>query len=98
MHHCRQLQRFKFKDAWKLDNQGVRIDNNFALDRNTGMITMKKGMDFGNKDVRTFSIDFLVEDPTHGQVGSKAVHATVNITVQKISRYKSHLNHTLAEL
>ena len=48
------------------------------------MITMKKGMDFQGQMSRTFTIDFLVEDPVHGQVGSRAVPATVNVTVQKI--------------
>ena len=71
------MQTFKFKDAW-------RHQENFALDRNTGMITMKKGMDFQGKESLTFSIDFLVEDPIHGQVGSRAVPANVNVTVQKI--------------
>ena len=70
---------FRFKEAW-------RWERNFALDRNTGMITMRRGIDFKGKDVQTYSIDFVVEDPVHGQVNSRAVPATVNITVQKIPR------------
>ena len=69
---------FKFKQPsqWRRD---------FALDRNTGMITMLKTITLEN-EINNFVIEFEVEDATHAQIGENAVAATVNITVQKISR------------
>jgi hypothetical protein len=49
------------------------------------MITMKKGIRLG-QEIETFTIDFVVEDPVHGQVKSSAVTATVNVTVQRIPK------------
>ncbi len=69
---------FKFKDPnkWR---------NDFELDSNTGMITMKRNI-FLLQDLNYFTIDFLVEDPSHRQYGVDAVSARVNVTIQKISK------------
>ena len=37
-------------------------------------------------DILKYSIDFLVEDPVHGQVNQNAVPATVDITIKRIPR------------
>lgn len=39
-----------------------------------------------DNDINNFILDFKVEDPTHDQVGDKAVTATVKVTIQKITR------------
>jgi len=39
-----------------------------------------------DNEVNNFNLEFLVEDPTHGQVGEKAVMAIVKVTIQKITK------------
>lgn len=78
-------------DDWDLPDKSFRFKNpsqwrrDFKLDRNTGMITMLRSIALEN-DSNNFVIEFEVEDSTHGQVGENSVAATVNVTVQKISR------------
>ncbi|TRY62862.1 hypothetical protein TCAL_07709 [Tigriopus californicus] len=69
---------FKFKDRQRWDGQ-------FALDRNTGMITMRRGIRLQG-EITTFEIDFAVEDPKHNQVGRSAVEAKVKVVIQKIPK------------
>ena len=75
------------KDDWDLPDKTFKfkrtVRHGFKLSRHTGMITMPKGIKLP-QEINTFLLEFLVEDPIHNQVGSKAVSATVNITVQKI--------------
>ena len=68
--------KFKSKSRWQ---------NHFALNRNTGIITMKEGIRLP-EEINTFVIDFVVEDPVHNQIGASAVSARVNVTVQKIPK------------
>lgn len=80
----------KDKDDWDLPDKTFKFKNSylypgFALNRNDGVITMKKGIALPD-DINNYLIHFLVEDPVHGQVDSSAVEATVNITVQKIQK------------
>lgn len=77
-------------DDWDLPDKKFQFKNpsaypDFALDRNTGMITMKEGIDLV-KEVQSWLLEFLVEDSVHGQTGRSAVTATVNVTVQKIPK------------
>ena len=78
-------------DDWDLPDKTFRFRNpdkwrgTFELNSNTGMITMKRGI-FLPKEMNYYSLDFIVEDPEHGQVGKDAVEAKVNVTVQKISK------------
>lgn len=78
-------------DDWDLPDKTFRFRNplqwgrSFGLDSNTGMITMKKGIPLP-EEVNTYSIDFLVEDPIHGQINRNAVSATVNVTIQRIPK------------
>lgn len=69
---------FRFKDSGKWRNH-------FRLDSNTGMITMLRGISLPH-EINSFNVDFLVEDPTHDQTGRNAVAASVNITIQRISK------------
>jgi len=66
---------FKFKEYGKFPH--------FTLNKYSGMITMKRGLKL-NEEVETFFMEFLVEDPVHGQTGNNAVGANVTVTVQKI--------------
>ncbi len=80
----------KDKDDWDLPDKTFRFKNSylhqgFALDRTNGMITMKRNIDLP-EEINSFLIHFLVEDPVHNQVGTAAVEATVNVTVQKIPK------------
>ena len=58
----------------------------FRLDRQTGVIKMKPITFQEYTDVLNYNIEFLVEDRVHGQVNEKAVTATVNVTVKRISK------------
>jgi hypothetical protein len=63
----------KDPDDWDLPDKTFRFKNptqwrrDFALDRNTGMITMLKTITLED-EMNNFLIEFEVEDPTHGQV------------------------------
>ncbi len=81
-------------DDWDLPDKTFRVapgaeehfeNGNFRLDRDTGTITMRRGIHLPEK-INRFSLEFRVEDPVHGQTGASAVAATVNVTVQKIPR------------
>ena len=78
----------KDPDDWDLPDKTFKFVDpsrwpGFRLDSNTGTITMKRGIRLPD-EINNFMIDFKVEDPVHGQIGSKAVSANVNITIQKI--------------
>lgn len=66
---------FKFKEPHKFPG--------FSLNRYTGMITMKQGIKL-SQEIQEFFMEFVVEDPRHGQVGTKAANANVTVTVQRI--------------
>ena len=70
---------FDFKEPHKWDRM-------FGLDRNTGVIKMRSIRFSEDESILRYSLDFKVEDPTHDQVNTNAVPATVNITVKKISK------------
>ncbi len=70
-------KRFKFKDRYKWPD--------FALDEDTGMIIMKRGIQL-DQELNTYFLEFLVEDEKHRQIGPAAVSATVNVTVQRIPK------------
>ena len=38
------------------------------------------------KEINKYQIEFIVEDPTHDQIGTDAVEATVNVTIQRIPK------------
>ena len=78
----------KDKDDWDLPDKTFKfkrssVKHGFKLNRHTGMINMPRGIALP-EEINSFFLEFLVEDPTHGQVGSSAVAASVNVTVQKI--------------
>ena len=66
---------FKFRDPRKFPD--------FDLNRNTGMITMLKGIKL-DQEIQEYLMEFVVEDPVHQQIGPNAVTANVTVTVQKI--------------
>jgi len=68
-------KKFRFKDPSKFQY--------FRVSPYTGMITMLEGLPLEG-DTREFFMEFLVEDETHGQTGTRAVEANVTVTVQKI--------------
>ena len=76
-------------DDWDLPDKTFRFKkpsewrNQFSLDSNTGEIKMLSTIPLPN-EINLFPIDFIVEDPTHGQVGINAVAATVNVTIKRI--------------
>ena len=70
---------FDFQDPLKWSNK-------FGLDRQTGVIKMRRVNFPPGTDILKYSIDFLVEDPVHGQVNQNAVPATVDITIKRIPR------------
>eukprot|EP00096_Caligus_rogercresseyi_P016358 TRINITY_DN898_c0_g1_i1.p1 TRINITY_DN898_c0_g1~~TRINITY_DN898_c0_g1_i1.p1 ORF type:complete len:1540 (+),score=519.42 TRINITY_DN898_c0_g1_i1:230-4849(+) len=76
-------------DDWDLPDKTFRFAEDsehvgkFDLDMNNGFITMRRGIHLP-EEFNYFTLKFLVEDPTHGQVGNAAVTASVNVTVQKI--------------
>ena len=70
---------FDFKEPYKWKDQ-------FRLDRQTGVIRLKEVTFPQGSNILNYVIDFLVEDPVHGQVNENAVSATVNITVKRISK------------
>jgi hypothetical protein len=78
-------------DDWDLPDKTFSFKNpekwgnSFDLDRNSGMITMSRGINLP-REINTYSIDFIVEDPIHRQVGKDSVMATVNVTIQKIPK------------
>ena len=75
-------------DDWDLPDKTFRFKepgkfNDFSLNPNTGMITMKRGIRL-RSEINEFPMEFMVEDPVHGQTGRNAVTATVNVVVKKI--------------
>ena len=75
-------------DDWDLPDKTFELLSrssfpDFSLDKDTGMITMKEGIDLEQSE-RQFFMQFKVEDPTFGQVGPNAVTANVTVTVAKI--------------
>ena len=78
-------------DDWDLPDKTFKFANpnkwrrKFALDSNTGAITMLANIALP-EEINTFTLDFIVEDPTFQQVGKQAVQATVNVTIQRISK------------
>ncbi len=75
-------------DDWDLPDKTFRFKEpgkyrDFSLNPNTGMITMKRGIRLLS-EINEFEMHFVVEDPVHGQTGSKAVTATVNVVVKKL--------------
>merc|ERR1719342_1618590 len=68
---------FKFKDVAKFQGK-------FSLNKNTSMITMLRGIRLLS-EITEFEMEFVVSDPTHGQTGAKAVTATVNVMVKRIT-------------
>ena len=78
-------------DDWDLPDKTFRFKNpsqwrqKFRLDQDTGMITMRRGIPLP-EEINKFSLDFVVEDPVHQQVGRDAVQATVNVTIQRLPR------------
>merc|ERR1719312_257399 len=68
---------FKFKDDGKFTGK-------FSLNPNTGMITMLRGIRLLS-EITPFEMEFIVSDPTHGQTGTKAVTAIVNVMVKRIT-------------
>ena len=70
---------FDFKEPYKWRDL-------FRLDRQTGVIKMKKINFVNNRDILSYNIEFLVEDRVHNQINENAVPATVNVTVKRISK------------
>jgi len=75
-------------DDWDLPDKSFRFKESrkfqdFGLNRNTGMITMKRGIKL-EQEIKEYFMEFVVEDPVHQQTGPNAVTANVTVTVQRI--------------
>ena len=76
-------------DDWDLPDKKFKFEKpamfsrDFSLNQNTGMITMKRGINLP-EEINTFFMEFIVEDPVHRQTGANAVKANVTVTVKKL--------------
>ena len=70
---------FDFKEPYKWRDL-------FRLDRQTGVIKMKKINFRESTDIMNYNIEFLVEDRVHNQINENAVPAMVNVTIKRISK------------